>query len=548
MPANTTSDDELTGQLLDLLTKNGAALPYLFIGSGISRRYLDLPDWLGLLRVFAEEADENFDFHLASANGEPSLAASSIAARFHNIWWNDDKYAAQRVEFAESVKDVGGGLKVAISDYIKDHQRLESGKPGVDDVHLARELDLLRKSVLDGVITTNYDSLTDQLFDTFKPYVGQDGLLLSDAQFIAEVYKIHGSAQTPSTLVLTAEDYERFSQRNHYLAAKLLTIFAEHPVLFVGYSINDKYIEEILDNIVTAVGPGRIDEISERIFFVEWNPDASSEATIEQSSLVRGGTRLPITRISTHSLEWVWATLTKLERPFPAAVLRELRNYVYELVTDPDPSQTREVVRAIPIDADGADKYRVVFGVGAFTEKDLQDLTSISGRTLQRSDLEQDVLGLRKRLLDAESVLMRGIPESIRPTSRDHLPVHKYLLECGRIAPDGTVNYAGLPAIIEKLAEKSIDVGTYSRTRFERDIRGKLDTPQKIASAPDLATYFKLDALVLLEPGGYNIDEFGEVLVGLVESGEAAKNLAGFRKAVCQFDRQKSTLHATGGQ
>jgi hypothetical protein len=506
----------------------------------MSRRYLDLPDWLGLLRVFANEAGENFDFHLASANGIAPVAASSIAERFHEVWWKEAKYADQRDQYSSQVRDINGALKVAVSAYITEREELKVGRPGVDDPALAAEIELLRNAVLDGVITTNYDSLTDQLFESFKPYIGQDGLLLSDAQFIAETYKIHGSANEPLSLTLTQEDYDRFERRNHYLAAKLLTIFAEHPVLFVGYSINDRYVEEILDNIVTAVGPDRIDELSERIFFIEWNQDDTSIPTLEQSSLVRGGARLPITRISTHSLAWVWETLTTLERPFPAAVLRELKKYVYELVTDPDPDQTREIVRAVPIDGVDAGDYRVVFGVGSFTEKDLQDLSSISGRTLQRSDLEHDVLGLRKRSLDAQNVLLRGIPEGIRPTSRDHLPVHKYLQECGRISADGSIDFTGLPAIVRTLAEKHIEVGVYSNSKFKRDIEGRLNTPREIADNEDIPFYLQLDSLILLDPAGYDVEVLRLVLTEFLEDGRATTNMAGFRKALCVYDRLRS--------
>lgn len=542
-PAPTIDDsDQAAADFQTSLAAHGA-LPYLFIGSGIARRYLNLPDWEGLLRQFASEVGEDFNFHLATANGNLPAAATTVARAFHPHWWKDDAYAAQREAHSATVRDDEGGLKVAIAEYISGHDTLAAGVPGVDDTDLAEEITLLGTAVVDGVITTNYDSLTDQLFPDFPPYIGQDELLMSDAQFIAETYKIHGAATQPLSLIVTSGDYDRFSKRNHYLAAKLLTIFAEHPVIFVGYSLNDEYLNEILDNIATAVGPQRLGELGRRIYFVEWNPDTAAPTVIEQTSIERGGARLPITRIETHSFKWLWAVLSGLERPFPAAILRELRKHVFRLVTHPEPGDTREAVRAIPIDEDGADDVRVVFGVGYFSEKDLEDLSTISAKTLTRDDLAQDALGIRERPLDAENVLAYGIPDGIRPSSSTFLPVHKYLRETGRIDEHGKISYKGLKPIIKRLATKNLVVPPQTVRRFDREVKGKLKTPREVM-ASDFTTYFKLESLVLLDESDFDLDELRDVLVEFNASPEMATHDSYFRKVLCRYDRLRAK--ATG--
>lgn len=531
------SDDELfTSTLRDELAGH-SALPYLFLGSGVSRRYLGLPDWSSLLRHFADDIGEDFDFHYATAKRDLPKVASSIAGIFHNVWWHESRYESQRAQYRSIVTDDEAALKVAVADYISKLQTLQPGRPGIDDAKLSHEVSLLRQAVVDGVITTNYDSLTDELFPTFQPYVGQDELMLSDAQFIAETYKIHGSAAEPSSLILTHDDYVEYSKRNHYLAAKLLTIFAEHPVLFIGYSLSDVYIQEILANVATAVGPARIDELARRIYFVEWNEDAAAPAKIESATLVLESGRLPIRRIDAHDYAPILAALTDLERTFPAHVLRELRKHVYDLVAHPEPGQARESVHAIPIDAEGASGLRVVFGVGSFTERDLQDLSSISGRTLRRTDVEQDVLGIRERNLDAANVLSDGIPSGIRPASSSYVPVHKYLSETGRIAEDGEIDFEGLPEVIRELAERRISAADHTISRFERTVRGTLSTPKELM-ASDHARYFKLESLLCLDPDDYEIEDLRLALVETFEAGEFTTTDRGlFRKALRHYDR-----------
>lgn len=42
------------------LLAGSSALPVLFIGSGLTRRYLDLPNWEGLLRKFCVKPFEYY--------------------------------------------------------------------------------------------------------------------------------------------------------------------------------------------------------------------------------------------------------------------------------------------------------------------------------------------------------------------------------------------------------------------------------------------------------------------------------------------------------
>lgn len=214
--------------------------PFLFVGSGFSRRYLGLEDWGGLLSRFCDGM-RDFAYYLSSANGSYPKAAALIAEDFHDLWWSDARYENSRAAGKDRIKDKHSALKLEICRYVSGFS-LE----GVKDTALQEEISVLKGLNVDGIITTNWDLFLEELFPEYKVYIGQEELLFSNPQAIAEIYKIHGCASASESLILTHADYEDFEAKNKYLAAKLITLFIEHPIFFIGYSVNDPHIQQII--------------------------------------------------------------------------------------------------------------------------------------------------------------------------------------------------------------------------------------------------------------------------------------------------------------
>ena len=92
-------------------------------------------------------------------------------------------------------------------------------------------------------------------------------------QGIAEIYKIHGSVQSPGSIVINKNDYQFFRDKGKYLAAKLMTIFMEYPIIFIGYSISDSDVQMILGNIVECLPKDKISALQNRFVFVDYQKD-----------------------------------------------------------------------------------------------------------------------------------------------------------------------------------------------------------------------------------------------------------------------------------
>lgn len=394
--------------------------PFLFLGSGFSRRYLGLEDWRGLLSRFCVTGNP-FEYYLASANGSYPTAARLLAEDFNQHWWSAEEYRESVERNKTKVQDITSALRLEICNYLSTLDQSIAIKS-----EYANEVELLSNLNVDGIITTNWDLFLEHLFPDYKVYVGQRELLFSNPQEIAEIYKVHGSCRSPASLVLTDADYEEFNDKNPYLAAKLITLFVEHPIVFIGYSISDKNISSMLRAISLCIGPENLSQLRRNLIFVQ-RPKENERDSVSDTYLTIDGAQIPLVLVTTNDFSLIYRAIDTTKRKIPARILRFCKEQLYEIVKSSDPEEKLCVVDIDEIEKNKEIEFLVGVGVASAARHD-SNVAEHGYAPIEIHDLIEDVLHDNKGY-DANQVLEHAIKNAGRNTP--NVPIFKYLRAAG---------------------------------------------------------------------------------------------------------------------
>ena len=224
--------------------------PVLFVGTGMSMRYLQKSySWKSLLEQITVDLtgnDEQFLNIDSRFSGDCPKMASEIEKIFNQKLEEDRNGKFKNINdifFEDKRKGIDNSrFKIYISQLLADN----SFKPEM--LEEIKTLKTIRKNI-SSVITTNYDNLVEQVFQ-FDPLVGNN-ILLSNPY--GAVYKIHGSIENPSSIIITAGDYRNFDTKYELIRAQLLSLFMHNPIIFIGYSLTDENIKKLLHTIFSYV-------------------------------------------------------------------------------------------------------------------------------------------------------------------------------------------------------------------------------------------------------------------------------------------------------
>jgi hypothetical protein len=492
-----------------------ASSPFLFLGSGFSLKYINTENWEGLLRKYSALMDKPFERYRSLADGNWPKVGSLIARDYHTHWFEAGDLEEERKNNLQEMVSFSSPLKVSVSSYLKNI----SEKPFEE--HVQTDIELLKKAKINGIITTNYDLLCESIYPDFKVYKSQQELIFSPLQEIGEIYKIHGCCTEPNSLVITEEDYKDYNEKNAYLAAKLLTVFLEHPTIFMGYSITDKNVRNILSSIVKCLDQTQVNELSNRLFFVEYVRGHEGEPIIDKYEFEIGGAILPLTRIRTKEYTEILNVLSSLNQKFPAALLRKMKEHIYELVSTNDPT---EKIAVVDFDEDtDLDKVDVVIGVGVSGKAEK------SYETFSRFDIAEDVLYGNKDF-EVKELISKTLPKLIKATT--WTPVCKYY---NQLEEKDDVD-AKIKSAVNRPIEDWQNGNPYSYKA--QTIRETYNTIEEVTAAntPDKATKI----ILLLEIEKLDLNALEQFLKDNLNLTQDIQQSSYYMKLVCLYDRLKN--------
>ncbi|WP_298758945.1 SIR2 family protein [uncultured Psychroserpens sp.] len=501
--------------------------PFLFIGSGISIRYKGIPTWLSLLDGFVGEHKEcfkyEFGYYSSKCSNNPLQIATILASEFHEFWWKEKRYTDSRKKYS----NISGlhpemAFKIELCQFVQTQSKVKSD--------LRSEIKLMSQAVVSGILTTNWDDFLEKSFGDFQVQIGQKEAIFADYKSIGELYKVHGCISRPESLVVTQKDYDDFIANNYYLNAKLLTIFADFPILFMGYSLSDPNIELILKNLISCLDKDFIhtQKLQGRLFFVEWSSEPTTPR-IEQATYTSDSITIPLTKLTIHEYSSVWEVLSQLPRTLPVKLLRQLQGMVFDFVSTATP--TRKVLVHGVEDLNKIEDLEVVVGFGTISK--MQEKGIIG---LNKKDLLRDILFNDLHPHNYQEIVEKLLPSVVKKNV--YVPFFKYNRETGNLNKNNSLKkFAGTNFTLTRSHKITID--DYRIDSGKTRITKIVDNFETFA---DLLTASTAEHLVqwipYCEKSTINIDELRQFLkLNWPQFGDKKhKYSSHYRKCICLLD------------
>lgn len=368
-------------------------LPALFVGSGLSKRYLEnMPTWDELLISIAEKIDISDKQYYAIKQKYPDSdpmkmanVADDISERVREKIENGEININQILsqDLIEKIPIATSYFKLMVSNELNDLQIIKNDK-------ITNEINLLKKTMdkVNNIFSTNYDTFfEDFIFEDNKMdvFIKQSDLYLSPSFGIGEMYKIHGCISNPNEMIVTTEDYEKYNLNMNIFISKLYTILLERPVIFLGYSMNDYNIKIILEGFIQHFSEDKFETIKNNLIFVKYEPGVNElingTATFQlQTKQIR------MTEITTDRFDLIYKTILEIKEGISAKEYKRYQNVIFDIIEKHE-RLGEKVFLADHLDIERIDTNKMILAIQPEYNNNIRGIIGMDATTIIREAL-----------------------------------------------------------------------------------------------------------------------------------------------------------------
>ncbi|OVE69069.1 hypothetical protein CCS79_09090 [Clostridium diolis] len=348
-----------------LIEKN--EFPIVFIGSGISKRYLDkYPSWEELLEeLWKTISDSNFFAHLSRIRTEiiqsgvkdesetdflvNTIVASQIEEKINNKFYNEE-ISIDGLEQKDAYKQNISPFKKLLSNRFAQYEVKENYEDELKEFK-----NMLMKAQI--ILTTNYDAFIEESYDTvskygLKTYIGQQGFFQQTLGY-AELYKIHGCTKEPSSLIISGEDYKKFDNNSILISAKIISMLLNSPIIFLGYSLTDRNVRKIIKDFTGSLSESEKVELEKRLILVQWEKDTSD---IKEEVIIDQDLGCRLTVIRTDNFLNVYKSISQINQGVAPSEVRRYQHVIKQLIVERGKAGKLNTMLVSPSELDDIEK------------------------------------------------------------------------------------------------------------------------------------------------------------------------------------------------
>lgn len=211
-----------------------------FVGAGYSAYFARLPGWADLLKSLISEFQSSEAFQDSETFNE-QVVQDLEEKISHGEYQNVANYIGNNIDF-----------KANVCKILKEAQAKCST--------LDQSANIIKWDCKK-IITTNFDTLIESNFndqDKYKSinYLNRDELLNKDSK--RKIIHIHGSIDHKESVIFSESDISNCIWRESFFQDYLQATFFENRILFIGYSLKDPHIKNILTHFAGFKGDAKI--------------------------------------------------------------------------------------------------------------------------------------------------------------------------------------------------------------------------------------------------------------------------------------------------